>query len=61
MVDFSNLDSLFSMIQYFNNDEVCKNAIIESRWGNEDGTIEVVCPNCGSVHCVSRTDGRFRC
>lgn len=61
MVDFSNFDSLFSMVQYFNNDEVCKNAIIESRWGNEDGTIEVVCPYCGSVHCVSRTDGRFRC
>ncbi len=61
MVDFSNFDSLFSMVQYFNNDEVCKNAIIESRWGNEDGTIEVVCPYCGSVHCVKRTDGRFRC
>lgn len=61
MVDFSNFNNLFSLTQYFNNDEVCKNAIIESRWGKEDGTIEVVCPYCGSVHVVKRTDGRFRC
>lgn len=61
MIDFSRFDNLFSLVQYFNTDEVCKNTIIEYRWGKADGTVEVVCPYCGSVHCVTRKDGKFRC
>lgn len=42
---------------YFNSNDVCKKAIIESRWPDGD----VVCPYCGGHHCAERTDGRFRC
>ena len=60
MIDFSNFDNLFSVSEYFNNDETCKAAIIEHRWGigsNQD----VVCPYCGHHHCNRRRDGRFCC
>lgn len=61
MIDFSNFDSLFSMTQYFDTDERCKTAIVESRWMNEDGNLDVICPYCGEHHCVTRKDGKFRC
>ena len=57
MIDFSQFDSLISLTTYFNSNDVCKNAIVESRWS--DGY--VICPYCGGHHCMSRTDGRFRC
>ena len=57
MIDFSQFDNLISLTTYFNSNDVCKNAIIESRWSDGD----VICPYCGAHHCVSRTDGRFRC
>ena len=57
MIDFSKFDNLISLTTYFNSNAVCKNAIIESRWAEGD----VVCPYCSGHHCVSRTDGRFRC
>lgn len=60
MIDFSNFNSLFSLTQYFTNDNVCKNTIIESRWGVGEEQ-DIVCPYCGQHHCVTRTDGRFRC
>lgn len=61
MVDFTNFDSLISMTQYFNNEETCKNAIIQSRWTDDDGKLDIVCPYCGEHHCVTRKDGKFRC
>ena len=57
MIDFSQFDNLISLMTYFNSNDVCKKAIIESRWSDGD----VVCPYCGEHHCVERTDGRFRC
>lgn len=60
MINFSNFDSLLSMTNYFDNDAICKQTIIESRWMS-DGELDVVCPVCGEHHCVTRKDGRFRC
>ena len=60
MIDFSQFDSLISMTMYFNNEDTCKQAIIETRWGVGDNQ-DVVCPYCGEHHCVTRKDGRFRC
>lgn len=57
MIDFSQFDNLISLMTYFNSNDVCKKAIVESRWANGD----VVCPYCGGHYCVERTDGRFRC
>jgi len=41
---------------YFNTEEKCQQAIVESRWGDD-----VVCPYCGKHHCHKRADGRFCC
>ena len=60
MIDFKQFDSLISMTNYFNSEEVCKQAIIETCWGVGDEQ-NVVCPYCGRHHCVTRKDGRFRC
>ena len=60
MIDFSKFNNLFSLTQYFNNDDVCKKAITESRCGVGDGQ-DVVCPYCGATHCKERKDGRYRC
>ena len=60
MIDFKQFDSLISMVNYFNSEEVCKQAIIETRWGVGEAQ-DVVCPYCGEHHCSTRKDGRFRC
>lgn len=60
MIDFSQFDSLFSMMAYFNDEDKCKQAIVETRWGVGDGQ-DVICPYCGGHHCATRKDGRFRC
>lgn len=60
MIDFSKFNSLIAMTMYFNNEDVCKDAIIETRWGKEQEQ-DVVCPYCGQHHCVTRKDGKFRC
>lgn len=57
MIDFSKFNSLFAMANYFNNDDVCKKAIIENRWRHGD----VVCPHCGKHHCRMSKNGRFHC
>ena len=57
MIDFSQFDNLISLMIYFSSNDVCKKAIIESRWPDGD----VVCPYCGEHHCTERKDGRFRC
>ena len=56
MIDFSQFDSLIDVANYFVDEDTCKQALIESRWGDD-----VVCPHCGHHHCVRRADGRFRC
>ena len=60
MIDFTQFDSLFALIQYFNNDDICKQTIIESRWGVGENQ-DAVCPYCGKHHCHRRKDGRFCC
>lgn len=60
MIDFSQFDSLIAMTMYFNNEEVCRNAIVETRWGIGEQQ-DVVCPYCGGHHCATRNDGKFRC
>ena len=60
MIDFSRFDSLVAMTMYFNSESVCKDAIVETRWGVGDEQ-DVVCPYCGGHHCRERKDGKFRC
>ena len=60
MIDFSKFNSLISLTDYFNTDDICKEAIVESRWGKGDEQL-VICPYCGKIHCVRRKDGKFRC
>lgn len=57
MIDFRKFNHIISLTTYFNSEEKCKQAIIESRWADGD----VVCPYCGQHHCVKRADGKFRC
>ena len=60
MIDFSQFDSLIAMTMYFNNDAVCRDAIVETRWGIGEEQ-DIVCPYCGQHHCATRKDGKFRC
>ena len=57
MINFKKFNIVISLTSYFNSNEKCKQAIIESRWADGD----VVCPYCGGHHCVVRKDGKFRC
>ena len=57
MIDFSKFNNIISLTSYFNNNAICRQTIIESRWADGD----VVCPYCGGHHCVTRKDGKFRC
>ena len=56
MINFNRFNSIISVINHFNNEEICKQTLVEARWGDD-----VVCPHCGQHHCVKRADGRFRC
>lgn len=57
MIDFSKFDNIISLTSYFNSEETCRMAIVQSRWADGD----IVCPYCGTHHCKVRKDGRFRC
>lgn len=61
MIDFSKFKSLLSVSAYFHSDEVCKEVMAELRWGQIDGSLDVVCPFCGKHHCCKRRNGRFQC
>ena len=56
MINFSIFKSLIAVINHFNSEKVCKEALAEARWGDD-----VVCPHCKQHHCSRRADGRFRC
>lgn len=56
-IDFSQFDSLFSVMEYFTTDSICKEAIAQSRWSDGD----VICPYCGGHHCHKCKDGRYLC
>ncbi len=57
MIDFTQFNNIIALTTYFNTQEKCRRAIIESRWPDDD----VVCLYCGEHHCRTRKDGRFRC
>lgn len=46
MIDFSQFDSLIAMTMYFNNEDTCRQAIVETRWGVGENQ-DIVCPYCG--------------
>ena len=54
MIDFSQFDSFIAMTMYFNNEAVCRNAIVETRWGIGEEQ-DIVCPYCGQ-HLQSYID-----
>lgn len=56
-IDFTQFDSLFSVMEYFTTDQFCKQTIAQSRWSDGD----VVCPYCGGHHCHLCKDGRYLC
>ena len=56
-INFSQFNSLIALVDYFNTEDKCKQAIAQQRWG--DG--EAVCPYCGHTHTYSCTDGRYSC
>ena len=49
MIDFTHFKSVISVVNHFNNEVVCKQTLVEVRWGDD-----VVCPHCGQHHCVSK-------
>ena len=57
MIDFSQFDSLIQVADYFTSNDICKQAIAETRWS--DGV--AVCPYCGGKHCKVGKDGRYFC
>lgn len=56
-IDFTQFDSLFSVMEYFTTDQICKQTIAQSRWSDGD----VVCPYCGGHHCHLCKDNRYLC
>lgn len=56
-IDFEQFDSLFSVMEYFNTDDICKQTIAQYRWPDGD----VICPYCGGHHCNVCKDGRHLC
>ena len=56
-IDFIQFDSLFSVMEYFTTDHICKQTIAQSRWSDGD----VVCPYCGGHHCHLCKDNRYLC
>ena len=54
MIDFSQFDCLIAMTMYFNNEDTCRQAIVETRWGVGENQ-DIVCPYCGQ-HLQSYID-----
>lgn len=54
-IDFTQFDSLFSVMEYFTTDQICKQTIAQSRWSDGD----VVYPYCGGHHCHLCKDNRY--
>ena len=56
-INFAQFNSLIQIADYFQSEDVCKQAIAQERWG--DG--EAVCPYCGSTHTHMTAEGRYIC
>lgn len=52
----NKFNSLIQLLTYFRTEEVCREVITKSRWGDD-----VVCPYCGGHHCKKGYRGRFVC
>ena len=57
MINFKKFNSIISLTSYFTSDEKCKQAIVESRWADDD----IICPYCGKHHCKMSKNGRYHC
>ena len=44
-IDFTKFNSLLSVADYFNTVQKCKQALTETRWGDD-----IICPKCGKHH-----------
>ena len=48
-IDFTQFDSLFSVMEYFTTDQICKQTIAQSRWSDGD----VVAPTAVDIIAIS--------
>lgn len=55
-INFDGFNSLISVMNHFNNEDICKRTLSKAIWGND-----VVCPKCGKHHCKLSKSGRFHC
>ena len=49
-VGLEQFDSLVSLVQYFKDDNICKEFLVTQRWNDDD----FVCPYCGQHHYFRR-------
>ena len=56
-INFEQFNSKFALMDYFDTEDKCKQAIAQERWG--DG--EAVCPYCGCSHTYMTKEGRYIC
>jgi len=55
-IDYAKLNSLISVVGYFNSEKKCQQILEDSYWGND-----VVCPHCKKHHCKLSKNGRYHC
>ena len=55
-IDFTKFNSLLSVADYFDTVQKCKQALTETRWGDD-----IICPKCGKHHCKIASNGRIYC
>jgi transposase-like protein len=53
----SQFNSLLQVLDYFKDEETCKNYLAEKRWGVDR---QPVCPHCGHTHVYTTTRG-YKC
>ena len=56
-INFAQFNSLIQLVDFFDTEEKCKQAIAQQRWG--EGA--AVCPYCGGKHTHKCSDGRYIC
>lgn len=56
MIDFTPFDSLISIMNYFDSNDMCVAFLEEQRWNGVP-----VCPYCGRRHANHRSNGRWQC
>ena len=56
-INFAQFNSLIALVDYFDTEDKCKQAIAQERWGD----YEAVCPYCGCTHTYVCNNGRYSC